>query len=166
MSVWAFGPLVGNRLATREDVRMAERERREPSWSEVARRLARARSYWLGTTNQDGSPHATPVWGVVVGDRFYIYSERSTVKARNLARDGRVVVHLESSEVVEALDDKYDRPDERQYLPSADGSFDVLYRLRPRKALTWCLSDYEHTQGRWSAPPGPSSDRIRRDTSQ
>jgi hypothetical protein len=186
MSVWAFRPLVGNRLATREDVRMAERERREPSWSEVARRLARARSYWLGTTNQDGSPHATPVWGVVVGDRFYIYSERSTVKARNLARDGRVVVHLESSEevtivhghlddigrpadtpeVVEALDDKYDRPDERQYLPSADGSFDVLYRLRPRKALTWCLSDYEHTQGRWSAPPGPSSDRIRRDTSQ
>jgi hypothetical protein len=154
---------------------MAEREQGEPSWSEVARRLARAHSYWLGTTNPDGSPHATPVWGVVVGDGFYFYSERSTVKARNLARDGRAVVHLESSEevtivhgrfddvgrptgtpeVVEALDDKYDQPDELKYLPSADGSFDVLYLLRPQRALTWCLSDYEHTQGRWSAAPAP-----------
>ena len=164
---------VGNPLAAREDVPMAEREHGELGWSEVAGRLARARSYWLGTTNPDGSPHATPVWGVVGGGGFYIYSERSTIKARNLARDGRAVVHLESSEevvivhgefddigrpadtpeVVEALDDKYDQPDELKYLPSADGSFDVLYRLRPKKALTWCLADYEHTQRRWSAPP-------------
>ena len=152
---------------------MSEWEHEEPSWSEVAGRLARARSYWLGTTNPDGSPHATPVWGVVVGDGFYIYSERSTVKARNLARDGRAVIHLESSEevtivhghfddigrpadtpeVVEALDDKYDQPDELKYLPSADRSFDVLYRLRPKKVLIWCLSDYERTQWRWNAEP-------------
>jgi len=154
---------------------MADCDHGGSDWSEVASRLNRARSYWLGTTNPDGSPHATPVWGVFVGNGFYIYSERSTVKARNLARDGRAVVHAESSqevtivhgqfedigrpadspEVVEALDDKYDQPDEREYLPSADGSFDVLYRLRPHKALTWCLSDYEHTQGRWAAAPVP-----------
>ena len=30
----------------------------QPTWPEVAALLAPARSYWLGTTNPDGSPHA------------------------------------------------------------------------------------------------------------
>ena len=134
-------------------------------------RLAPSRSYWLVTTNGDGSPHAAPVWGAVVGDHLYLYSERSTVKARNLARDGRAVVHLESGEdviivhgylddvglpqaaleVVAALSSKYDRPDDAQYLPSSDDSFDVLYHLRPEKALLWNLADYEQSQQRWIA---------------
>ena len=141
------------------------------TWNEIADRLAPARSYWLGTTNSDGSPHAAPVWGVVVAKAFHRYSERSTVKARNVATDPRVVIHLESAEqveivngrlndlghprdspeVVEALDVKYSRPEDQQYLPSLDGSFDVLYVLRPEKALTWSLSDYESTQSRWLA---------------
>ena len=36
------------------------------TWPEVAARLAAARSYWLCTTMPSGSPHACPVWGVVV----------------------------------------------------------------------------------------------------
>jgi hypothetical protein len=155
---WSVGIIVGDGRLT---------------WSEVVERLAPARNYWLGTTNPDGSPHATPVWGVVVGSHLYFYSERGTVKARNLAHDGRAVIHLESGDevvivlgqlddlgqpaeapdVVEALAAKYDGPDDRQYLPPIDESFDVLYVLRPRKALVWSLSDFDHTQRRW-APPG------------
>ncbi len=41
-----------------------------------------------------GAPHAAPVWGVVTGGTLYLYSERRTRKARNLAADPRVVVHL------------------------------------------------------------------------
>jgi len=70
------------------------------TWSDIAERLALSRSYWLVTTNPDGSPHAAPVWGVVVDDALCLYSERTTVKARNLARDRRAVVHLESTEDV------------------------------------------------------------------
>ncbi len=66
------------------------------SWPQVAARLAAARSYWLCTTTPAGAPHAAPVWGVVTGGTLYLYSERRTVKARNLAADARVVVHLES----------------------------------------------------------------------
>ena len=40
-----------------------------------------------------GGPHAAPVWGVVINHVLYLYSERRTVKARNLAADPRVVVH-------------------------------------------------------------------------
>jgi hypothetical protein len=140
-------------------------------WARVAARLAPAPSYWLGTVNRDGSPHAAPVWGVVIGTTLYLYSERSTVKAGNVARDGRVVIHLESAEdvvivhgslddvghprdfpeVVEALDSKYPRPGDRQYLPSHNEEFDVVYRLRPTKALSWDLADYEGSQRRWTA---------------
>ena len=69
-------------------------------WPEAAARLAASRNYWLGTTMPSGAPHAAPVWGVVAGQTLYLYSERSTVKARNIAADPRVVVHLESGDDV------------------------------------------------------------------
>jgi Pyridoxamine 5'-phosphate oxidase len=64
-----------------------------------AARLAPARNYWLCTTTPSGAPHAAPVWGVTGGTR-YLYNERHTIKARNLATDPRDVVHLESGEDV------------------------------------------------------------------
>ena len=66
------------------------------SWPEVAARRAGVRNYWLSTTTPAGAPHAVPVWGVVIEDTLYLYGKRRTVKARNLAADPRLVVHLES----------------------------------------------------------------------
>jgi hypothetical protein len=143
---------------------------RTMTWAEVAGRLAIARTYWLGTTTPSGAPHAVPVWGVVTGETLYLYGERSTVKARNLAIDPRVVLHLESGEdvlivrgvaedlgspaeapsVVAALTAKYTSPQDRQYLPEADPAFDVVYALRPRSAMAWRLDDYAASQRRWS----------------
>jgi nitroimidazol reductase NimA-like FMN-containing flavoprotein (pyridoxamine 5'-phosphate oxidase superfamily) len=143
---------------------------RTMTWAEVAGRLSEARTYWLGTTTPCGAPHAAPVWGVVTGQTLYLYSERSTVKARNLAIDPRVVIHLESGEdvlivhgaaedlgtpaevasVVAALAAKYTRPEDRQYLPDADPAFDVVYAVRPRSAIAWRLDDYTDSQRRWS----------------
>jgi Pyridoxamine 5'-phosphate oxidase len=141
------------------------------TWTEVARRLAAARNYWLGSTTASGAPHAAPVWGVVTGETLYLYTERSTVKARNLAADPRVVIHLESAEdvlivrgvvadlgtpamvpsVVAALAAKYTRPQDQPYLPDHDPDFDVVYALRPRSALAWRMDDYEASQRRWRA---------------
>src|SRR6516165_2285904 len=140
------------------------------TWTEVAGRLAAARTYWLGSTTASGAPHAAPVWGVVTGSTLYLYSERSTVKARNLAADPRVVVHLESGDdvvivrgtaedagtpaqvpdVVRALSAKYTAEGDRQYLPEADPDFDVVYAIRPQSAMMWRLADYEASQRRWT----------------
>ena len=134
-------------------------------------RLAGSRNYWLGTTSPSGAPHAAPVWGVVLGETLYLYSERSTVKARNIAADPRVVVHLESGDdvvivrgeaedlgapsrvphVVSGLAAKYTDPGDAEYLPDADPSFDVVYAIRPRSAMVWLLADYDGSQRRWSA---------------
>ncbi len=141
------------------------------TWPEVAARLAAARSYWLCTTTPSGAPHAAPVWGVVVDHTLYLYSERRTVKARNLAADPRVVLHLESAEdvvivrgttedlgtpaqvpeVVMALSAKYTGEGDRPYLPDADPDFDIVYAIRPRSAMMWRLADYEGSQRRWTS---------------
>ncbi len=109
--------------------------------------------------------------GAVTRGTLYLYSERSTVKARNLATDPRVVVHLESGEdvlimrgtaedlgapssappVIAALAVKYTGPEDRQYLPSVDPDFDVLYAIRPRSAMTWRLDNYAPSLRRWSS---------------
>jgi Pyridoxamine 5'-phosphate oxidase len=143
------------------------------AWPEVARRLSDARTYWLGTTTPSGAPHAAPVWGAVVDETLYLYTARSTVKARNISVNPRVVVHLESGEdvlivrgtaedlgtpaqvpfVVTALASKYTRAEDRPYLPDADPSFDVVYAIRPRAAMSWYMDDYFASQRRWSVRP-------------
>jgi len=141
------------------------------SWPEVAARLAASRNYWLSTTMPSGAPHAAPVWGVVIGHTLYLYSERRTVKARNLGVDPRVVIHLESGDdvvivrgtaedlgtpaqvphVVTALSAKYTGEGDQQYLPDADPDFDVVYAIRPQSAMMWVLADYEASRRRWTA---------------
>ena len=141
------------------------------TWAEVAARLAGARTYWLGTVTPSGAPHAAPVWGAVHDGTLYLYSERRTAKARNLAANPRVVVHLGSGEdvlivhgtvtdmggpadvprVVAALSAKYTWPEDQQFLPASDPDFDVVWAVQPRSALAWRLVDYDGSQRRWTA---------------
>lgn len=46
----------------------------------------------LSTVREDGSPHIAPIWFVLDGDSFVFNTGKDTVKARNLARDGRVAL--------------------------------------------------------------------------
>jgi hypothetical protein len=143
-------------------------------WDEVLERLVQAKNYWLHTTSPTGAPDAVPVWGAAVGNVLYFYTERSTVKARNVEHDPRVVVNLESGSdvvivhgrlvdhgrpsdhvtVVEAFDRKYFQPEERPFVPSSDPAFDVLYSLDPQRALMWSLPDTETSTRRWRRADG------------
>ena len=143
-------------------------------WDEIAARLAAAHYYRVHTTGRDAAPDASPVWGVVERDIFYMYTFRASVKARNLARDPRLVVHPESGsdvtivhgsavdmgiptdhpDIVEAFRAKYRRPEEAPFLPSSDPGFDVLYSIQPRRALAWALPDSEASTRRWAAGRG------------
>jgi PPOX class probable F420-dependent enzyme len=129
-------------------------------WSWAVERLESGRSYWIGTVRANGSPHAAPVWGVWVDDGLRFSTSAQSRKGRNLLRDPRVAVHLESGDEVVvlegeveqvALDDavadvyaaKYDyRPD-----PSEEG---LWFRLRPRVAYAWREQDYPRTATRFA----------------
>jgi PPOX class probable F420-dependent enzyme len=133
-------------------------------WSWVSEQMEGSRNYWVGTTRPDGRPHAMPVWGVWLEDTLFFSTGDGSVKARNLAADPRVAVHLESGDeavmlegsaerasldpdvhgrVVAAYGAKYDMmPDD---LPGPDG----WYILRPAVVFAWQERDFPRTATRW-----------------
>ncbi len=129
-------------------------------WSWAVERLEAARNYWICTTRADGRPHAAPVWGLWLDDAVWFSTGRSSQKGRNLARDPRVVIHLESGdetvilegEVEEAAGlERYLDAYEAKYAirPDAAALGAAVYVLRPRVAQTWDERDYTGTAVRW-----------------
>lgn len=73
-------------------------------WSWVVERLERARNYWFSTTRPDGRPHAMPAWAVWLDGVLYFEGSPETRRARNLAANPALVVHLESGDEVVILE--------------------------------------------------------------
>jgi Pyridoxamine 5'-phosphate oxidase len=118
------------------------------SWSAVAEKLERARNYWLCSTTPGGRPHAVPVWALWFDGALWFSTDPASAKARNIARDSRVSVHLESGDDVVRLDGEAARaewPDavldayEKKYGHRIDVSNENYgtYVVRPRIAQTW-----------------------------
>jgi len=133
------------------------------SWSETTPKIAAARNYWIGTTRPDGRPHAMPVWGLWLRERFLFSTGRTSRKALNLAHGPLLVVHLESgddvvilegtahevtdaqllAEFVEAYDRKY------AFRPDPADTKNVYYALRLERAFAWLESDFPGGATRW-----------------
>ena len=131
-------------------------------WSWAVERLESSRNYWISTTRPDGSPHAMPVWGVCIEGLVLFGTSSESRKGRNLARDPRVVVHVESgdeavivegvvedipAELVEPMRTAYEakyswRPD-----PSEGGGY---HAVRPRVAYAWRESDFPGSATRFA----------------
>ncbi|WP_280695737.1 PPOX class F420-dependent oxidoreductase [Kitasatospora sp. GP82] len=62
----------------------------EPEWRDFL--SAGTRTAKLATTKADGSPHVAPIWFLLDGGDLVFNTGRDTVKGRNLARDGRVML--------------------------------------------------------------------------
>ncbi|MFD2691087.1 pyridoxamine 5'-phosphate oxidase family protein [Streptomyces phyllanthi] len=61
----------------------------------VRLRLAEEKNVWLCTVRPDGSAHVTPVWFVYQSSRWWIGSDHSSVKVRNILKEPRVSLALE-----------------------------------------------------------------------
>jgi hypothetical protein len=69
-------------------------------WEPIATRFAASRNYWVSTASSKGRPHAMPVWGVWLGDRFVFSTSPESRKARNLRANPYAAVHLEDGNAV------------------------------------------------------------------
>ena len=140
-------------------------------WSHVTDQMERSRNYWLGTTRPDGRPHAAPVWGVWLDRALYFGTGPQSRKARNLAANPALVVHLESGDdavILEGRAEAITRPDPalfariadvyavkydgfRPEYPEREGD---MYVLRPRVAFAWLERDFPATATRWLLADG------------
>ena len=73
-------------------------------WSWTVERLETALNYWFSTTRPDGRPHAMPGWAVWLDGALYFEGSPLTRRARNLAVNPAIVVHLESGDDVVILE--------------------------------------------------------------
>lgn len=64
----------------------------------VMRRLRDEVIIWLVTVDPDGTPQPSPVWFYWDGQTFLIFSQPNQVKLRNIARNSKVALHLNSDE--------------------------------------------------------------------
>jgi PPOX class probable F420-dependent enzyme len=62
------------------------------------RRLREEKIAWLTTVRSDGQPQSVPVWFLWDGASFLIYSQPGRQKLRNIGRDPRVGLHLNSND--------------------------------------------------------------------
>jgi len=138
-------------------------------WGRVEERLAAARNYWVVTASADGGPHALPVWGLWLDGALAFSTGRASRKARNLAADPRVAVHLESGDDVvvvhgvareltgpaaltrfsDAYLSKYGMAMPAASLAALDS---LVYAVPPRVVLAWQEADFPSSATRWRFP--------------
>lgn len=63
---------------------------------QVERRLRNEETIWLTTVRADGQPQSVPVWFLWDGATFLIYSRPANQKLKNIARNPRVGLNLNS----------------------------------------------------------------------
>lgn len=129
-------------------------------WGWVDRQLRAARSLWVSTTRPDGRPHAVPAWFTWDRRTLHFATHERAQKARNLAHEPWVVVHLGDGDdviILEGLvavvtdDDELRRVDTacaKKYVDPKSGARDTIltegtlvYRLALRHAMTWMYGD-------------------------
>jgi hypothetical protein len=140
-------------------------------WSWVEERLQGARNYWFSTTRPDGRPHAMPAWAVWLDGALYFEGSPETRRAKNIASNPAISVHLENGDQVVVLEGQalaHGKPDRalgerlaaefgakyaasHDYKPGPD-QWDNggLWILRPRVAIAW--SEFPKPMTRWRFP--------------
>lgn len=139
-------------------------------WQHASAYMAVARNYWISTTRPDGRPHATPVWGVWLEDVFYFGAGKGSQKARNLAANPAIVVHLESGDDVVILEGVAARVTELDpilyariadayaakydgFRPNPPSGDEPMWAMRPHKAFGWREKDFPQSATRWHLLP-------------
>ena len=131
-------------------------------WPEVERWIEESRNYWVSTTRADGRPHAMPVWGIWLEGAVWFSTDPESLKGRNIARDPRVVVHLESGDdvaIVEGVVEPHDPAALDTFIDDYERKYGVrieagdrttgVFRLPPHVVVAWREKDYPRSATRW-----------------
>jgi len=133
-------------------------------FSHAEQRLTNSHNYWICTARPDGRPHSIPVWGFWIDGALYFGTGRGSRKARNLAHNAAVSIHIDSGDDVVILEGtaveidlsdksqlkKLDTASRAKYkMPMVVGPENVIYSVRPRVVLAWTEKDFPNNATRW-----------------
>ena len=145
------------------DPRYGDEGAKATPWPEAVETLKRAENFFLTTVRPNGHPHQTPLLAVWLDDALYFCTATEERKAKNIARNPRVMLTTGSEKwdqgfdivvegearrvtdepVLQRLADawlakygpqwKWEVRDHRFF--SSDGAAPYVFEVRPRKAL-------------------------------
>lgn len=128
-------------------------------WKRIREQMTRARNYWVATTRADGRPHCVPVWGIWFEEIFYFATGATSQKARNLAANPAIAVHLESGDEVTILEGVAESITDADLRMRLDHAYYAKYQthlddnpvfaVRPRVAFAWQEHDFPGSATRW-----------------
>jgi general stress protein 26 len=131
-------------------------------WKWAEKRLIASHNYWLVSVRPNGTPHAMPIWGIWVEQRFYFSTGRRSRKAKNLASNRKCVVCTEKAHeavivegVAASVRDKkliarlaphyY-----RKYKPwKLDPTMGPIFEVRPSVAFAMYEKKFAETTTKW-----------------
>jgi len=130
-------------------------------WKWAEEQLTNTRNYYLTTVRQGRRPHVMPIWGVWFADLFYFSTGKTSVKARNMALNPKVVLcagNAGEAVIVEGnaapvSDNKILKLFAKHYFDKY--TWDVsemnepVFSLRPRVAFGQIEKTYTQTATRW-----------------
>ncbi len=129
------------------------------SWQTVTGQLAAARSYWIATTRPDGRPHVRPVWGLWLDETFCFSTGPTSIKARNLAANPHLTVHLESGDDVVILEGRLGETSDPDFLARFNQAYQEKYAVNvgvtsalylvPDRVLAWQENNFIDSATRW-----------------
>ncbi|NJN51224.1 MAG: hypothetical protein HC809_05035 [Gammaproteobacteria bacterium] len=115
------------------------------AWQWAADRLVRSPAYWIATRTA-GYPSARPVWGI--WREHHLWFSSGSAIARNIARDGRVQVNVESSHEVVLIEgiatglaqrhvNDWVEAYREKYHWEMPATAEDVFEVRPVRALAW-----------------------------
>ncbi|MHA1989760.1 MAG: pyridoxamine 5'-phosphate oxidase family protein [Candidatus Hodarchaeales archaeon] len=129
------------------------------SWDFIRSELKDAKNYWLSTTRPNGKPHAIPIWGSWINDKFYFGGGSETQNRKNLAKNPYIVVHSESGTKTVILEGMVDLEEDNEEIiklikEDYKKKYDLdhpepFYVVNIKKAFAWDMKDYAGTPTRW-----------------
>ena len=152
------------------------------TWTDVARRLAEARVYWVATSGQgtrEGRPRIRPVDGNVVDGVLYLTGSPESSWVRDLMANTQVAVHIDGTADVVILEGDAEHiaraaPGQAERIAAASvakypeygetvDNFrgPGLFAIRPRVVVAWKAFPRDVTRFRFQAGAYPPARRSR-----
>lgn len=140
----------------------------DPQLQALLLHLGAAECCWFSSVRPDGRAHLAPIWHVWQDNCFYVVTQATSVRARNLLTHPAVSLALPDPMnpiIVEGM--ARPAPERRPAVQptfqrkynwdiSTDAAYDLVIEIRPRKVMAWG----SHGEGRWMlpAPASPGED--------
>jgi PPOX class probable F420-dependent enzyme len=154
-------PRAGRPLLAADYSKFESGRRKLLSWKWAVDRLRRAHTYWIVTVRPDGRPHAVPIWGVWLDDKFVFGTDANSIKVRNLKADPRCEICLEENSEALTLEGEARQLEDpatiskmaRAYKTKYDWAIDLsagpFYQIAPHRVLAYAEARFPDSATRW-----------------